>query len=139
MVQIDAAAQLAAIIRGQVGALRRRDNTRAGSASGETAKRDASPAPSPSGANNDLTEVFARRVLAIDPHDTQRERKAFRVFLESVLLAEFCPTLMNDAGFHQLVDQVQQQMELDPELSASIHDAATLLLASVPGNSSVSG
>ena len=139
MVQIDAAAQLAAIIRRQMGALRRRDNTRSGSVPGETAKRDASPAPSPSGGSSDLTEVFARRVLEIDPHDTQRERKAFRVFLESVLLAEFGPRLMNDAGFHQLVDEVQQQMELDPELSVSIYEAATLLLSSVPGNPSVPG
>jgi hypothetical protein len=43
---------------------------------------------------------------------------------------------MNDTGFHQLVDEVQRQMELDPELAVAMHEAATLLLANVPGNTS---
>ena len=93
-----------------MGALRRRDNTR-GFVRGNGKTRRLARAIT-CRRHNDLTQVFARRVLAIDPHDTQRERKAFRVFLESVPLAEFGSTLMNDAGFHQLVDEVQQQMEL---------------------------
>jgi len=70
----------------------------------------------------------ALRVRSIDPDDPGRERKAFRMFLDAVLLAEFGEQLINDAGFYQLVEQVQQHMEADPDLAASIHDAATMLL-----------
>jgi hypothetical protein len=68
-------------------------------------------------------------VLVIDPDDPQRERKAFRIFLESVLLAELGDELINDPAFYQMVEDVQLQMEGDPELASAISQAAKLLLA----------
>lgn len=72
---------------------------------------------------------MARRVQAIDPTDPDRYRKAFRVFLESVLLAEFGADLVNDAGFHRLVEDVHAQMNADSELADSIASAAARMLA----------
>ena len=79
--------------------------------------------------------MVARRVQAIDPDDPDRPRKAFRVFLESVLLAEFGEHLVNDAGFHQLVDSVHSEMDSDAELARSIRDATDVMLAGArPGS-----
>jgi hypothetical protein len=116
---------LAAVIRSQVSALGR---VSGGDAQGRvTAQKpgvraglDESPA--------DLATVLARRVRAIDPDDPGRHRKAFRVFLESVLLAEFGGELINDAGFHQLVEEVHLQMETDADLAPAIHAATARLL-----------
>jgi hypothetical protein len=43
--------------------------------------------------------LIAERVRALDPADPDRGRKAFRIFLESVLLAELGEELINDHGF----------------------------------------
>jgi len=120
--------ELAAVIRRQISSL--------GKVSGGTAQtrtptgapraREAARGEPPA----DLATVLARRVQAIDPDDPGRPRKAFRVFLESVLLAEFGSELINDAGFHQLVEEVQLQMEGDADLAPAIHDATSRLLAS---------
>ncbi|MBL8515564.1 MAG: hypothetical protein JNM76_01235 [Betaproteobacteria bacterium] len=70
-------------------------------------------------------------MAALTESDPDRHRKAFRIFLESVLLQEFGLALMNDAGFQRIVDQVHEQMLNDPELGPSVADASTLLLSSV--------
>ena len=75
-----------------------------------------------------LDVTVARRVRAIDPQDPDRRRKAMRVFLESVLLAELGESLINDDGFYQLVEQVQQQMAADSGLAEIMDQAADLLL-----------
>lgn len=76
----------------------------------------------------DVASIVARRVQALDRDDPDRHRKAFRVFLESVLLAQFGPELVNDAGFHRLVDDVQSEMQADRELAVQIRGAAEALL-----------
>jgi hypothetical protein len=68
-------------------------------------------------------------VLAISPDDPQRRRKAFRVFLESVLTAEMGTDLVNDPAFHRLVDDVQRTMEADTERAAAMERAGDFLLA----------
>ena len=78
--------------------------------------------PSPAGS------LIAQRVKALDPLDPDRERKAFRIFLESVLLAELGEELINDHNFYQLVDQVQRTMEDSPRLAAAMSKAVTRLL-----------
>lgn len=98
---------------------------RAGAATGARGK--AAPA-SGSAVMEDVAALVARRVQALDRDDPDRHRKAFRVFLESVLLAEFGAGLVNDAGFHRLVDDVQAEMQSDRELAAQIRGAATSLL-----------
>jgi hypothetical protein len=77
--------------------------------------------------------LINQRVAALDPADPQRGRKAFRIFLESVLLGEFGEELMNDPAFYQMVDDVQQSMEGDARITAAIDKAvASLLQAGQP-------
>ncbi|WP_420997912.1 hypothetical protein ACKI2N_032215 [Cupriavidus sp. 30B13] len=125
MTQIDGPSRLAAMIRAQVATLRDGRAGEAVPARKDGARRDAVQGAS---TETDLAAVVARRVLAIDPDDPERPRKAFRVFLESVLLAEFGETLMNDARFYQLVDDVQKHMESEPEIAAVIREASQLLI-----------
>lgn len=79
-----------------------------------------------------LEQIIASRIAAIDRDSPQRERHAFRVFLESVLLSEFGVGLASEARFAPWVEQVLQQMETDPELSVAIHEAGRLLLEPTP-------
>jgi hypothetical protein len=95
------------------------------------ARASAPAAASPTGYAPD--ENLLRRVAAIDPQDPQRRRKALRLFLESVLRREWGASLINDAGFHQLVATVQSQMESEPQLAAAIAAAGDELLAARKG------
>ena len=120
MTRIDSSARLAELIRLQSEALR--DPSSRSSA----AKRKNDPAAASSAAR--LSAVVSRRVRAIDADDPDRRRKAFRVFLESVLLAELGNALINDPAFYQVVEQVHAHMAADPELSRAMDDAAGHLL-----------
>lgn len=123
MTRIDAAARLAEIIRRQVDAARD-----AGRRPPTAGSRPRTPDGAASTSSGLLAAVVARRIRAIDETDPDRRRKAFRVFLESVLLAELGQTLINDPGFYQLVEQVQVQMEADTGLAQAIDEAGELLL-----------
>ncbi|XQM37285.1 hypothetical protein DFLDMN_004169 [Cupriavidus sp. H19C3] len=124
MTQIDQASRLAAMIRAQVASLGGR---RAGGLTSrkESTKKEGTPHAA---TEQDLASVVARRVAAIDPNAPDRRRRAFRVFLETVLLAEFGEPLMNDARFQQLVEDVHRQMEAEPEVAAAMEEAARLLV-----------
>ncbi len=74
-----------------------------------------------------FTELL-QRVASLAPDDQERERKAFRYFLEAALLSDLGANLINDPKFHQLVDIVQQRMEAQPDLLAASQRAARLLL-----------
>ncbi|MRT00174.1 hypothetical protein GJQ57_16150 [Ralstonia pickettii] len=92
--------------------------------------RAATPSPSantPRGSEDLLTRV-AQAVVAIDPDDPQRKKKAFRVYLGSVLANELGLHLLNDPGFDDLVGRVQASMEHDPKLSVAMERAGQLLL-----------
>ncbi len=78
----------------------------------------------------DLAGLAAQRVRSIEPDDPQRERKAVHIYLETVLLAQLGPAMVNDPSFHMMVDQVQQQMEADPALALAMGEAARALLRS---------
>ncbi len=125
MPAIDPTSQLASLIRGQVAALRRE---RAKGAPGKSAPAAAGASPTDSAP--DLASVVAQRIRSISPDDPQRERKAMRMFLEAVLLAELGQNLVADPAFAVMVDHVQQQMESDPGLAKASTDAARLLLKS---------
>ena len=75
-----------------------------------------------------LFNMTAKRIRTIDRDDPSRNRKAFKYFLESVLLGELGEEMINDPAFYQLVDQVQKTMESDARLSAQIDEAGTILL-----------
>jgi hypothetical protein len=120
---LDPTNQLAALIRVQVAALRRQQGK----------KPTASEAPSSGGmasATPDLATLVAQRVRSISADDPQRERKALRVFLETVLLSELGPELVNDPGFVAMIDHVQEQMTSDPELASAARHASRTLLKS---------
>lgn len=127
MTGLDPANQLAALIRVQVASLRRRQDPKA------AAGRRVPPASVGSQAQPDLAALVAQRVRSIGADDPQRERKAFRIFLETVLLSELGQELVGDPAFAQMVDHVQGQMESDPELARASLEAARLLLKSDPG------
>lgn len=78
------------------------------------------PAPArvrtaPRGAAKQLNALIELRVRQIRPDDPQRGRKALRVFLEAVLISHFGEPMMADARFFQLVDEVQDALEGDPD------------------------
>ncbi|MES2786887.1 MAG: hypothetical protein V4684_15595 [Pseudomonadota bacterium] len=127
MSAIDPANQLAALIRVQLASLRERRQT------GSAMKKGADFAPSPVTANStpatpDIGAIVARRIGAIDPGDPQRGSKAFRLFLETVILSELGQALANDPSFPVMLDHVQQQMESDPDLAKAAGDAAHFLI-----------
>jgi len=75
-----------------------------------------------------MNALIGRRVKAIKRDDPKRGNKVFRIFLESVLLSEFGEGLINDPGFYNMVGDIQQAMEADPELSNAIDKAIVVLL-----------
>jgi hypothetical protein len=94
-------------------------------------KRSGTPARSTRSGRSaapDLQAVIARRVVAIAADDPQRRRKAFRIFLESILCSELGDDLVNDPAFHRLVDNVQQTMEANAELLPAMDRAGEFLL-----------
>ncbi|WP_433693419.1 hypothetical protein [Herbaspirillum seropedicae] len=121
MTSVDSINQLAGLIRGQVAALRR-----TASQSQRPPVDARSPAKDPQ--HQDIASLVAKRVNVIDANDPQRERKAFKIFLESVLIAELGDELANDPAFYAMVEQVQRQMESDEELAVSIRKASRILL-----------
>ncbi|MGI4848740.1 MAG: hypothetical protein ACRYGK_11470 [Janthinobacterium lividum] len=73
-------------------------------------------------------ELLARRIGALALDDQHRRRKAFRLYLDAVLLDAFGDGLAGADDFDQLVEQVVQRMEMSPELGAAIAEAGALLL-----------
>lgn len=115
---IDGIGRLAQLIQQRtVSGTRAGDTGRTGKSA--TAKKAAEPPA--------FTELL-KRVASLAPDDQERERKAFRYFLEAALVSDLGANLINDPKFHQLVDIVQQRMEAQPELLAASQRAARLLL-----------
>ncbi|OWQ43756.1 hypothetical protein CDL60_28515 [Roseateles noduli] len=78
----------------------------------------------------DVAALVFRRIRFIEPTDPDRRRKAFRIFIESVLLVELGDELINDPKFYEIVDEVETRMRGEHSLVKAIDDAADLLLAS---------
>lgn len=79
----------------------------------------------------DFAERIALRVQGVAIDDPLFKRKVLRIFLETVISAELGVSLLNDVRFSTMIDNVQRQMESDPELSAAIEIALNTL---VPAN-----
>ena len=79
--------------------------------------------------DRNLATLIETRVQQIGRDDQQRGRKAFRVFLEVVLLTHLGEGLMNDPRFYQLLDDVQHALESDPSSAALVKDAVEQLLS----------
>lgn len=80
-------------------------------------------------AEQKLGGLIAMRIGRIGADDPQRGRKAFRVFLEAVLLARLGEDMVADPKFHQMLDQVQSAMEADPACDAMMAVAVAQLLS----------
>jgi hypothetical protein len=119
---IDSTGRFLAQIRSRVAAVARQ--------SVPGAKPAGRPATAPAGdaGRTDVEGLVLRRVLAIDPNDPERKRRAFRIFLESVLADELGIDLINDPAFHRVVDTVQETMEQDAALLPAIEQAGDYLL-----------
>jgi hypothetical protein len=124
LTRIDPAAHLASLIRAAATArvVPRKPQP-------ETAGAAVRHAPAPTASS--VQALVARQVGAIAVDDPNRRRKAFRVFLEAVLLDQFGAERIGDHGFNQLIDQVLVEMESDPALVEAMTDAADQLLAGV--------
>lgn len=113
-----------------VAVIQSRFRERAQAPAAGAARRAARAAP------RSLGDQVELQVARIDPGDPQRGRKAFRVFLESVLLQELGGHLNLDPGFHQMVDDVQRVLEQDPRCAPLVRDAISHLLAAKPADTS---
>ncbi len=122
MSSIGSVSQLVTVIRAQL----------AGTAAGAPAK--ATPGGKSAPANNryadeNLAALIGLRVKQVARDDPQRGRKAFRIFLEAVLLAHFGEQMVNDPKFHQLLGEVQDAMEGDPACGPLVKTAIAHLLS----------
>ncbi len=84
--------------------------------------------------NKDRTEMdmasrISLRVNSLDKDDPQRRKKAFKIFLESTIVAELGTELMNDPRFFQMIEDIYQQMSADSELAILVDQATDILLA----------
>lgn len=80
-------------------------------------------------AEQNVAGLIEVRIKQIAQDDPQRGRKAFRVFLEVVLLSKFGEQMVADPKFYQMLDDVQNAMEADPACSKLIGEAIAHLLA----------
>jgi len=117
MTGIASVGQLVAVIQAQLARSRRAQP-------GKAAPRAAAQARP-----GDLEGLIAQRVGLIDPDDPERGRKAFRAFLEAVLLAQLGEQLLNDPAFHVMVGDIQQVMEGDAQCAPLVAEAISHLLS----------
>lgn len=76
-----------------------------------------------------LESLVQKKIKRIDKNAPDRGKKAFRIFLETILLTHFGEHLVNDPEFYQMVDKVQSTMESDTETKEAIDAAVRHLLA----------
>lgn len=85
---------------------------------GEKQSRSTRSEKQTTSAPQDLADVLTQRIQQIANDDPLFKRKVFKIFLESVISAEFGGTLHNDPRFGAMIDSVQMQMQADPPLDA---------------------
>jgi hypothetical protein len=129
MATIGSVDQLVAAIQAQLAARTRSTATPAAAISSAPAKRKTHPGRY---AQQNLGALIELRIARIERDDPQRGRKAFRVFLEAVLLSHLGEGLVADPRFFQLVDDVQAALEGDAECAAMVTSAIDQLLAPRP-------
>lgn len=81
------------------------------------------------GTSDALASLIELRVRQLERDDPQRGRKAFRLFLETVLLSQFGSAAGNDPKFYLLVDDVQTAMERNERTKEMMDKAIGHLLA----------
>lgn len=125
MTKIEATRQLANILKAQlhsVGATQNRENPALVRKAKQTETHQTT-------SSEQLAQEITRRINGIDKHDTQRKKKAFRIFLESIFIAEFGEHLSQDPAFFQMVTDVQNQMESNSQVAGLITEAMNYLFS----------
>jgi hypothetical protein len=122
MSKIGPSSQLLAQLRAQALAWKRKTPVRGDEA---VAEERSGSAPE---AAQDWSAQVAQSMIAIAPDDPHRQRKAFRGYLQAVLARECGIHRVDDQGFQDLVDRVQEMMESDPKLQRAMHKAGDMLL-----------
>jgi hypothetical protein len=117
MPSIDSSTPFAALIRTRVSCLRKKVVP----ATEKAVKK-------PPQTESDLAITLLARIAAIDPDDPQRERKAFDLFLESILISEFGDALCNDPAFYDMAEKIHTQMEADQDVVQHMQMASRMLL-----------
>ncbi len=116
--------QIAATLRLQIATLgAQSQNVRSRERNPSTKDPSAAAQPEP-----DFAERIALRVQGVAIDDPLFKRKVLRIFLETVISAELGVSLPNDVRFSTMIDNVQRQMESDPELSSAIEIALKTLV-----------
>lgn len=126
---IDPTTPLAAMIRAQFRAHDQLRATEASGAEGVPPRPEASAQEETQELAPQLQQLVALRIRGLDADDPYRRRKAFRVFLEAVLVQTFGRDRIDGPAFDQMVDKVMHRMESDAALSTSMSQAGELLLA----------
>jgi hypothetical protein len=75
-----------------------------------------------------LNALIRQRLEQIDRNAPNRGKKAFRVFLEAVLLTQLGEEQINDPKFYQLLDDVQEAIENNPQTKGLVDQATAHLL-----------
>lgn len=75
-----------------------------------------------------LEGLIGQRIRQIERDAPNRGKKAFRVFLEAVLLSQLGEELINDPKFYQLLDDVQGAIEHNPETRVWLEHASAQLI-----------
>ena len=75
-----------------------------------------------------LDRQLLERIQQIPVHDPLRRKKAFVLFLESILAREFNASPGKQLDVAQLAGEAANRMYMDEELASQIEDAGTLLL-----------
>jgi hypothetical protein len=119
MTKIDSTGRFLLQMSEQISAVARRD--------GLAARSENKDAPRKAARQN-LEQLILERVFAVDPADPDGRRKAFRLFLESVLAHELGPDLLTDAAYNQVVDKVHLTMDRNAALSSAMDKAGEFLL-----------
>lgn len=82
-------------------------------------------------AQENLGSLIELRVRQIARDDPNRGRKAFRVFLEAVLMSHLGEGLVNDPRFFQMVDDIQSALQADAACKALVARAIEQLLVEI--------
>ena len=123
MPNIDSTSRFLSQIRQQVSAAALQARTTQGRSTGPMCSSQVS-------STYDPQRVVLQRVRTIDPDDPDRRKKAFRIFLESVLADELGKHLLNDPAYQGVVEDVYRTMERNANLAPAIDKAGEYLLKS---------
>jgi hypothetical protein len=114
---ISTTGQLVAIIRARLSSTQGGNSSKMRPAPNQTLGKSSVYRP------ENLEAHIALRIQEIGRDDPQRGRKAFRVFLESIVLTHFGEHLINDPKFYQLVDDIHMSMDNDPGIRHLVNSA----------------